>query len=137
MASILIAGPDAALLEGVAQTLVGANHRVVTARDVPQALERLHGTRPLVAVIHRDELLSGGVAVRVALAHGGALLAFHSDDEDVPALPFNLQRATLAELILPLERQRLLALVRFVESRARAAGRESFDDDSSSAEASP
>ena len=124
MTIILVVGPDAALLEGVMQTLVGAGQQVVTANDIPEALETLQRTRPLVAVVHRDQLLDGGTVFRLSLAQGGALMAFHSDEDDVPPLPFPVKRAILAELSLPLERQRLLALVRYVESRARAAGRD-------------
>lgn len=128
MASILVVGSDAALLEGVSQTLVGAGHQVVVANDIPEALDSLRGARPLLAVVHRDEIVNGGVAFRVALAQGGALIAFHSDETDEDPLSFELKRATLAELRLPLERQRLLALIRNVESRALAAGRETQDD---------
>ncbi|MDO8501444.1 MAG: hypothetical protein Q7S20_06350 [Gemmatimonadaceae bacterium] len=136
MASILVVGPDTALLEGISQTLVGADHKVVVARDVAEALELLQGARPLVAVVHMDELLNGGSVFRVTLAQGGALIAFHSDETDAAGLPFQLQRAMLAELRLPLERQRLLALVKFVESRARAAGRDSSDEDATEARTS-
>lgn len=128
MAFIVVVGPDAALLEGLSQTLVGDGHRVLVASDIPEALENLRGTRPLAAVVHQDELLSGGSRFQIPLAHGGALLAFHSDDSEAAALPFRLQRARLAELILPLERQRLLALLRCVVSRAEAAGRETTDE---------
>lgn len=133
MASILVVGPDVALLEGVCQTLIGAGHKVVAATDIPEALETLKGARPLVALVDCDELTKGGSIFRVALAQGGALLAFHGDEVEGVDLPFRLQRATLAELRLPLERQRLLALVRYVESRARAAGRESVDDEGTEA----
>ena len=135
MASILVVGPDAALLEGISQTLVGAGHRVVVARDVTEALETLQGAKPLVALVDCDELSKGGSIFRVALAQGGALLAFHCDDVDAADLPFRLQRATLAELKLPLERQRLLALVRYVESRARTAGRDFSDETETGADA--
>ena len=42
-----------------------------------------------------------------------------------PAVPVShaVQRLTLAELMLPLERQRLVALTHHVEERARQAGR--------------
>ena len=136
MASILVVGPDAALLEGVSQTLTGAGHKVTLSKDISEALETLGGTRPLVAVVDCDELMKGGNVFRVPLARGGALLSFSCDDADPkPDLPFRLKRATLAELRLPLERHRLLALIQYVESRAKAAGRESTDGDSDSAEA--
>ena len=128
MACIVVIGPDTALLEGISQTLVGAGHQVVVTKDIPEALENLRGTRPLVAVVHRDELLTGGAIFRIPLANGGALISFHSDESTAAALPFTLQRVLLADLVLPLERQRLLALLRFVASRAEAAGRESTLD---------
>ena len=128
MASILVVGPDVALLEGVSQTLVGAGHKVVVANDIAEALETLQDARPLVAIVDCDELNKSGSVFRVPLARGGALLAFHCDEIDPVDLPFSLQRAALAELRLPLERQRMLALVHYVESRARAAGRGSVDD---------
>ena len=132
MASILIVGPDGALLEGVAQTLVGSGHHVVVAKDIPEALETLHGKRPLIALVHCEELIIRSAMLHSVIVHGGALLAFHCDDEDDARLPFSVKRTTLAELRLPLERQRLLALVKYIENRAQAAGRETSggDDDS-------
>lgn len=129
MASILIVGSDSALLEGVAQTLVGAGHQVLAAKDIPEALETLHGKRPLIALVHCEELITRAPMLHAAVVHGGALLAFHCDDDDCSALPFSVKRTTLATLRLPLERQRLLALVRYIENRAHAAGRESADGD--------
>ena len=131
MASILVVGPDAALLEGVAQTLVGAGHQAVIARDIPEALETLRGSHPLLALVDCEELQARGAMLQAIVAQGGAVLAFHCDDDD-SRLPFRIKRNTLAELKLPLERQRLLALVKFVENRARAAGRDLFQDDGSS-----
>jgi hypothetical protein len=43
-------------------------------------------------------------------------------------LPHRVQRATLAELELPLEMQRLSALIRYVENRAHALGGDCLDD---------
>ncbi len=129
MASILIVGSDAALLEGVAQTLVGAGHQVTAAKDIPEALETLQGKRPLIALVHGEELIARSQMLQAVVVHGGALLAFHCDEDDRIALPFNIKRTTLATLRLPLERQRLLALVRYIENRAHAAGRESVDGD--------
>jgi DNA-binding NtrC family response regulator len=131
VASILIVGSDAALLEGVAQTLVGAGHHVVVAKDIPEALETLHGRHPLIALVHCEELIARAQMLHSALVHGGALLAFHCDDDDRYTLPFSVKRTTLATLRLPLERQRLLALVRYIENRAHAAGRESTEGDES------
>lgn len=128
MASILIVGTDAAVLEGVAQTLVGAGHQVTAAKDIPEALETLHGKHPLIALVHCEELAARAQMLHSVLVHGGALLGFHCDDDDRVNLPFAIKRTTLAVLRLPLERQRLLALVRYIENRAHAAGRELSDD---------
>jgi DNA-binding response OmpR family regulator len=125
VALILVVGPDEALLEGVSQTLVGAGYQVLVARDIPESLDALRGARPLMAVVHRDELVRNSAGLRVPLANGGALLSFQTDDTEEEQLPFALKRATLAELRLPLERHRLLALIRHVESRARITGRDS------------
>jgi DNA-binding NtrC family response regulator len=127
VASILVVGPDTALLEGVAQTLVGAGHQAVIARDIPEALETLHGSHPLLALVECEELQTRGAMLQSIVAHGGAVLAFHCDEDD-SRLPYRIKRSTLAELMLPLERQRLLALVKYVENRARAAGRDSVAD---------
>jgi DNA-binding response OmpR family regulator len=129
--TILVVGPHAALLEGVVQTLTGAGQQVVIATDIPEAIETLAGARPMVALVHRDELLNNGAVFRLSLAEGGALLAFHTEDEE-SGLPFSLRRVTLAELNRPLERHRLLALVNFVGSRAEASGRDSIQRESSS-----
>lgn len=124
MTTILVAGSDDALLEGVVQTLVGAGHRVVAGRSIPEAVESLGDLKPLVALVDCDELMARPGQLQPLLAHGGALLAFQCDDDDGHFLPFSIKRTTLAQLRLPLERQRLLALVRFVEDRAHAAGRD-------------
>ena len=119
VALVLLAGPDEALLEGISQTLTGAGYRVIVASDVPQAIDALGADRPILAVVHRDELVRNAAGVRIPLAPGGALLSFETEDTVEAQLPFVLKRATLAELRLPLERHRLLALLRHVETRAQ------------------
>ena len=128
MALIAAVGPNAALLEGVSQTLVGAAHTVVIARDVAEAIELLRDSRPIVAIVDSDELLNSQSGLRIPLAPGGALICYHSEESERVRLPFELRRAALGELQLPLERQRLLALIRFVQDRAVAAGKSSVDD---------
>jgi hypothetical protein len=62
--------------------------------------------------------------MQLPLARGGALLLYRSnvDTQPVPLAPA-LQRAALADLTLPLERHRLVALIQRVDERARATGR--------------
>ncbi|MEO5580278.1 MAG: hypothetical protein ABIR58_06435 [Gemmatimonadaceae bacterium] len=123
MATILVVGPDMALIEGLNQTFVAAGHRVTVAHDITEAIRALQGVRPLMAIVDRAELFADGTTFRVPLAPGGALVAFRPDESLRIALPFPVQRAMLASLKLPLERQRLVALVANVEARAKAAGR--------------
>ena len=122
MALILVIGSDPALLEGVSQALGGAGHQVTVAHDVPEAMENLRGLRPLVAIVNRDHLFNGLTGAAMPLAKGGALVTYHTSDDEPRSSAFPLRRAPLAELQLPLERQRLLALVKVVEDRARTCG---------------
>jgi DNA-binding NtrC family response regulator len=123
VASVVAVGPDTALLEGIAQTLTGAGHHVFVSRDVPEALEQVRNEEPLVAIVQCEELANGAAAIKSVLASGGAILAFHCDGSEPDATALRFRRSTLAELSLPLERQRLLALIRYVEERAATTGR--------------
>jgi hypothetical protein len=122
VALILVIGSDPALLEGVSQALGGAGHQVTVAHDVPEAMESLHSLRPLVAIINRDHLVNGLTASAIPLAKGGALLTYRTSDDEPRSASFPGRRAPLAELQLPLERKRLLALVKVVEDRAKTCG---------------
>ena len=124
MALLLIVGTDAALIEGMSQTLTGAGHEVMFARGLAEAIEAVGDLRPLVLLVERSAIDEIRSTLRVPQAEGGAILVFHPEDTVSPSLPHRLQRATLAELELPLERQRLLALIRYVEKRAHTVGRD-------------
>lgn len=110
------------MLEGVSQTLGGAGHEVTIAHDVAEAVQNLHGLRPLVALVNKDHLIDGAGTSGFPLARGGALMTYSSSDDVPSTVPFSVQRVTLADLHLPLERKRLLALVKVVEERARTCG---------------
>ena len=118
MAVIALVGSDVALLEGLAQSLAG--HRVTLATDAADVPERFAGDPPLVAVVDRA---LAHVAARLPLAPGGALVLFRAAGAPAPAPPASVQRLVIADLVLPLERARLLVLVQSVEDRARRSGR--------------
>jgi hypothetical protein len=120
MATVVLLGSDVALLEGVAQTLATAGHRPALTRTPSDVCELASSCPPLVLIVERE---FGAEAARVPLAPGGALLLYRSADEPDAPLPAAVRRATLAELTLPLERHRLLALVGYVEERAARTGR--------------
>jgi DNA-binding NtrC family response regulator len=125
MATILLAGEDPALLEGLVQSLVALGHNPSVALSLAEARETAaRGTAPLMAVIDRGFVDASGTEVLgVALAPGGTLVLYRTPGSTAGALSPPLQRAVLADLTLPLERNRLVALVQHVEERARATGR--------------
>lgn len=123
MASILVVGQDEALLEGLAQMLAHEGFAVQTARTALDAVELAVTHRPLVAVVERDTASAHPEIARLPLDPGGALLIYHSAEQVSEPLPSMLQRFVLADLTLPLERHRLIALVHRVEDRVQATGR--------------
>ncbi|HET7585726.1 MAG TPA: hypothetical protein VFK13_12500 [Gemmatimonadaceae bacterium] len=124
MAHVLLIGREGALLEGLARSLAGAGHVPHVAADAHDAVPPSPRALPLVIVAERGVATEDTLALlRLPIATGGALLLYHTGDApDVPP-PASLQRAVMAELTLPLERHRLLALVNRIEERARLTGR--------------
>lgn len=123
MTTILLIGHDAALLEGLAQILAGTGHRAHIARTVAEGIEMAEAHPPLAVLVERRLALHDPDVSRVRVASGGALLLYRSADAEPGALPPALQRLVLADLTLPLERHRLVALIQRVDERARATGR--------------
>src|SRR3712207_1053969 len=126
MATILLAGEDPALLEGLVQSLVALGHNPSVALSLAEARDTaVRGGAPLVLVVDRGFVDGTGTEVLgVPLAPGGTLVLFRTPGSSHSgALSPPLQRAVLADLTLPLERNRLVALVQHVEERARATGR--------------
>lgn len=124
MALILLVGTEAPLLEGLSQTLAAVGHVPRIASTLSEAMEAAGQSPPLVAVVDRSLLVSAGDALRIPLAPGGAIVAYRLDGAETPPLPVSFQRVALADLRLPLERHRLVALLHHVEARARSAGRD-------------
>ena len=121
MASILLVGADTALLEGITQALASAGHHVLTAATLAEAAFATSSAPPLLAVIDRSLLANATELRGLGLAPRGALVVF---GDPVTPLPGALRRAVLAELRLPLERARLMALAAHVEARAQDTGRD-------------
>jgi CheY-like chemotaxis protein len=130
-AMLLLIGPDDALLEGLAQLLAGAGHGVRAARSMDDAMEQARQSAPLLIVLDRGSVVSdhGEAAARIPLAPGGAFVLYRatSDQGGTLALAHAIARQTLADLSLPLERQRLVALAQYVKARAREVRRVRFD----------
>lgn len=124
MTYVMLVGTDVALLEGLAQSLAGLGHRPSVTSTLAEARELAAGHPPLILVVDRMLAGSGGAELLgVSLASGGARLLYRTVSmPPTPLLPA-LQRAVLADLTLPLERNRLMALVRSVGERAKTTGR--------------
>jgi len=123
VAKILLVGSDAALLEGLSQTLGGFGHDVCLAATMEEASEGCRDTLPNIAVVSNEAISAAGSGATLPLSASGALVVYATQATDRPTLPTRLQRATLGHVVLPLERQRLIALIQHFEIRARTTGR--------------
>jgi hypothetical protein len=127
---VFLVGADAALLEGLAQTLVGSGHEVSFATTVSEIpIEKESAS---LAVVSADALADLGPGAGLPLSASSALILYGTSHDNRPFLPTAIQRATLAHLVLPLERHRLLALVHSFDNRSRRSGlaiREERDED--------
>lgn len=128
MANVVLLGTDPTLLEGLAQTLAASGHSPNLLDDGADLLAVARAEGPTILVAERALLLAPAVAERLPATIGAnALIAYHTGetpDSGAPtALPQRLHRLVLADLCLPLERQRLVALIGCVEDLAERAGR--------------
>jgi DNA-binding NtrC family response regulator len=124
MTQILLVGDELPLLEGLAQSFAALGFTPTVAQTLPEAREVAAQHPPLVAVISRAlAAASTADTLGIPLAAGGALVLYRSVGSMLVTFSATIQRAVLADLTLPLERNRLMALVQHVEQRAKAAGR--------------
>ena len=130
MAKVMLVGADVALLEGLAQTLIGLGHDVSFATTVAEAAGSLSEDWPALAVVSCEALEEAGIGMTLPLTPGGAMIVYGTSHDDQPFLPTKLQRATLAHLVLPLERHRLVALVQSFDHRSRTTGRSTREEPS-------
>ncbi len=126
MAAVLLIGTDPALLEGLTQSLATAGHAVHVAQAMCDGVELAASRTPLVVIAERDMAQSDQSVLRLA-APGGALVVYHTAAKSAAALTSALQRAVMADLTLPLERHRLIALIQRVSDRVDASGRSAPD----------
>jgi ActR/RegA family two-component response regulator len=124
MAEILLVGSDEPLLEGLAQSFAALGHAPRVATSIGEARELAIATPPLVAVVARSFATeAGGDALGIRVAPGGAIVLYRGVGTMTQPLPYVVHRQVLADLALPLERNRLVALVQHVEDRAVTVGR--------------
>jgi len=124
MTQILLVGTELPLLEGLAQSFAALGFTPTTAQSLQEARDAATLRPPLVAVVSRSLAAAGSAdALSIPLAPGGALVLFRSVGSVLVTMSPTVQRAVLADLTLPLERNRLIALVQHVGERAKATGR--------------
>ena len=121
--NVILVGTDAALLEGLAQSFATNGFAAQVVNSLIDACELAVDSRPIVALVERDlAIASPGDTMSIQLASGGSLALFHGGDSG-GVTPLRLQRSVVAELILPLERARLVALTKSLAGRADVVGR--------------
>ena len=121
---VLLVGAQAALLEGLAQSFAAQGYSPRVRGSLAEAREVAAAMPPLLVVA--DQALaseSSADTAAIPIAAGGALLVYRTADDDRTLVPHTLQRLVLAELTLPLERNRLFALAQHVHDRVIATGR--------------
>jgi hypothetical protein len=124
MTQILLVGTELPLLEGLAQSFAALGFVPTVAQSVQEGREIAAQNPPLIAVISRVLASPASTdTLSIPLAPGGALVLFRVVGSPVVTLSPTLQRVVLADLTLPLERNRLMALVQHVEERAKTTGR--------------
>src|SRR5438094_6856611 len=107
MPHILLVGTDVSLLEGLAQSLSAQGHGTRVASTFAEAREMTTTMPPLIAVIERSmAAAAAGEVLALTLSPGGAVVLYGSRNDPTVAVPHVLQRHVLAELSLPLERNR-------------------------------
>jgi len=122
--NVLLVGEDAPLLEGLSQSFAALGYLPRVSESLHWARESAQRQPPLVAVISGD-LASDSPAdvMAIKLAPGGVIVLYHGTVDARPIIAPSLQRAVMADLTLPLERNRLMALAQHVTERIRVTGR--------------
>jgi hypothetical protein len=124
MTQILLIGTELPLLEGLAQSFAALGFTPHVAQSFHEAREIALQEAPLVTIVSRALAAeSSAEMLSIPLAPGGAIVLYRSATTSPVALSPTVQRTVLADLTLPLERNRLTALVQHVGERARARGR--------------
>jgi DNA-binding NtrC family response regulator len=132
MTRILLVGSDLPLLEGLAQSLASSGFSPVVAPSLVEAREIAAQDPPLVAIVSRAlAAVASADTLSIPVAPGGALMLYRAVGSPLVTFAASVQRAVLADLTLPLERNRLIALVHHVDERAKITGRAGSGGDSS------
>jgi hypothetical protein len=114
------------MLEGIVQALASSGHRSHVIRSLADAATTLGELRPLVTLVERG-CAGDAEFLRLRLPPGSTLVLYRHHDQAPAWVPASVQRLTVADLVLPLERQRLVTIVQRLAERAVATGRGTDD----------
>lgn len=121
---VLLVGEDAALLEGLSQSFAALGYGSMVASSLHEARDAASASAPLIAVVDRGLAVEASSdALAIPLSPGGAMVLYHSPSDERTAISPALARSVMADLNLPLERNRLVAMAQHVSERAKATGR--------------
>lgn len=119
MAFVVLIGTQHELLSGVVTSLEDAGFVVRSTDSIAEARELISASLPIAVVMDRGLAIADGSVPVLPLLPGGALFLYHTADDAVAPVPPVLARSAMAELTLPLERNRLIALLQRVRERHR------------------
>ena len=120
---VLIVGGDAALREGVLQSLRATGVSGEGCEDLLSARERAVEEPPLALVVDAKLSTAQQGAGGIPLLPGVAVILFREDVSAARPTQQLFGRSLVAELSLPLERVRLMTLLQRIVARARVTGR--------------
>ncbi len=103
--------------------LAGSGHLTSTAHTLAEGRALAAMQQPLAVLVETRIALSEPQGIPAPMTRGGAVLLYRTDESPSSIIPQSLQRLVLADLALPLERHRLLTLVRCMADRALVTGR--------------
>jgi hypothetical protein len=121
---VLIVGGDPAVQEGVLQSIRAAGLSAEVCPDLSCARDSLEEVSPLALVVH--ETLASAVSElrHSAPSASSAVILFRDGTGTRTPFTQSFGRSVIAELTLPLERARLVALLTHIVMRARQTGRD-------------
>ena len=121
---VLIVGGEPAVQEGVLQSVRAAGLVAEGCPDLRCAHEATLEAPPVALVVHVSLTSAGEELRRLPLLPGGAMILFRDGEHAGASAGQPVGRSVIAELSLPLERARLVALLSRIVARARVTGRD-------------
>lgn len=136
---VILIGSDAALMEGLAQSFASQGLAPTVVGTILEACEAAAEEAPIMVVVSRQTAVAApGDVLSVPMLAGGSLVLYRGGGEsDLADTPAILRRSVMAELSLPLERKRLMALALKARDRAVTTGRAARSVSQSRPAASP